>query len=45
MYVRKNNIDRVIFENKKAKFGIIATGKGYMDVLQALTDLGINSKN
>ena len=44
-YVRKNNIDRVIFENKKAKFGIIATGKGYMDVLQALTDLGINSKN
>ena len=42
-YVRANQIDRVIYSGgKKARFGIVATGKAYMDVLQALSDLGIS---
>jgi len=42
-YVRTNQIDRVVFTGGNSpRFGIVATGKAYMDVLQALSDLGIS---
>ncbi len=44
-YVRENKIDKVVYDTNDAKFGIITTGKAYMDVLQALDDLNINKEN
>lgn len=41
-FARANNINRVVKTSSKARFGIITTGKAYLDVLQALDDLGIN---
>jgi indolepyruvate ferredoxin oxidoreductase len=40
---RANNLDRVILSGgRKAKIGIITCGKSYLDVRQALDDLGID---
>ena len=42
-YVRANRLDRIIYSGgSSAQFGIVSTGKAYMDVLQALSDLGID---
>lgn len=41
-FVRANKIDRVIFSGPQAKFGIVAAGKSYLDVLQAMQLLGID---
>jgi indolepyruvate ferredoxin oxidoreductase len=41
-YARANHLNRVIFGRGDARFGIIATGKAYLDVRQALADLGID---
>jgi indolepyruvate ferredoxin oxidoreductase len=41
-FARANKIDRVVVDSPKARFGIIATGKAYGDVRQALQDLGID---
>ena len=43
-FARANRIDRTMIEAKKARLGIIATGKAYLDVRQALDDLGISEK-
>lgn len=44
-YVRANHLDEVIWDGGKSpRFGIVSTGKAYMDVLQALSDLGITQK-
>ena len=44
-YVRANHLDRVIWDGGKTpQFGIVSTGKAYMDVLQALSDLGITEQ-
>ncbi len=40
-FARANRIDRTVFDAPNARFGIITTGKGYLDVRQALDDLGI----
>ena len=41
-YVRANHLDRVAIEGgSHPSLGIVSTGKSYMDVLQALADLGI----
>ena len=40
-FARANGLNRVTMDSKKPRFGIIATGKSYLDVLQALEDLGI----
>ncbi|HUN52014.1 MAG TPA: indolepyruvate ferredoxin oxidoreductase family protein, partial [Candidatus Sulfotelmatobacter sp.] len=40
-FARANKIDRLILDAPQAKFGIITTGKAYLDVRQALEDLGI----
>ena len=39
---RENRIDRIIIESKTPKLGVITTGKSYLDVRQALEDLGID---
>ncbi|MFZ0487827.1 MAG: hypothetical protein WAL83_12580, partial [Arenicellales bacterium] len=39
-----NKLNRVVIDSPKARFGIITTGKAYLDVLQALEDLGIDQR-
>ncbi|SIQ14908.1 indolepyruvate ferredoxin oxidoreductase family protein [Marinobacterium stanieri] len=41
-FARANPIDRRIFDNKEARFGIVSTGKGHLDLLEALQLLGID---
>ncbi|HHI81601.1 MAG TPA: indolepyruvate ferredoxin oxidoreductase family protein, partial [Rhizobiales bacterium] len=42
-FARANQLDRIIFSGgEKARTGIISTGKSYLDVRQALDDLGID---
>jgi indolepyruvate ferredoxin oxidoreductase len=41
-FARANRIDKVIFDSPRAHFGIVTTGKSYLDVLQALEYLGID---
>ena len=44
-YARANRLDRVTLDGGSApRFGIISTGKAYMDVVQALSDLGIDAQ-
>jgi indolepyruvate ferredoxin oxidoreductase len=39
---RANQLDRVVIDSPKPRFGIVTTGKSYLDVRQALEDLGID---
>jgi indolepyruvate ferredoxin oxidoreductase len=41
-FARANSFDRIVLDGKPARLGIIATGKAYLDVRQALADLGIS---
>jgi indolepyruvate ferredoxin oxidoreductase len=41
-FARTNAFDRVVFDSPKARLGIISTGKSYLDLRQALDDLGID---
>jgi indolepyruvate ferredoxin oxidoreductase len=42
-YARTNQLDKTIYTGGKSpKIGIVSTGKSYMDVLQALDELGID---
>ncbi len=41
-YARANQLNKTIFGHENAKFGILTTGKAYLDVLQAFTELGLN---
>ncbi len=41
-YARANKLNRVVLDSPKARLGIITTGKSYLDVMQALDDLGID---
>lgn len=41
-YARKNKLNRITVNPAKAKLGIVATGKAWLDTLQALEDLGIS---
>ena len=43
-FARANKLDRVVIDSPRARFGIAATGKAYLDVRQALDDLGIDEK-
>lgn len=43
-FARKNNIDRIVMDSSKPRFGIITAGKSYGDVRQALIDLGITDE-
>ncbi|WP_374651466.1 indolepyruvate ferredoxin oxidoreductase family protein [Dongia sp.] len=41
-YARANNLNRAIIDGPKRRFGIVTCGKSYLDVRQALDDLGID---
>ena len=41
-FARQNKIDKTIINTQNPKLGVITTGKSYLDVRQALEDLGIN---
>jgi indolepyruvate ferredoxin oxidoreductase len=41
-FVRANGLDKVIFDSPKRELGIVTAGKPYLDVRQALADLGID---
>ena len=41
-YVRANKLDRVEIDSPHARFGIMTGGKAYLDVRQALVDLGLD---
>jgi len=40
-YCRVNKLNRVVIDSPKPRLGIITSGKSYLDVRQALDDLGI----
>ncbi|MEM9684154.1 MAG: indolepyruvate ferredoxin oxidoreductase family protein, partial [Pseudomonadota bacterium] len=42
-FARTNQIDRLVIDGKKPRLGIITAGKSYLDVRQALDDLGIDA--
>jgi indolepyruvate ferredoxin oxidoreductase len=44
-YARANQLNRTMIDSPKARLGIIASGKSYRDVLEALEELGINQHN
>ncbi|MDH3660300.1 MAG: indolepyruvate ferredoxin oxidoreductase family protein [Alphaproteobacteria bacterium] len=41
-FVLANQLDRLVFPTPRAKLGVISTGKSYLDLMQALDDLGID---
>jgi indolepyruvate ferredoxin oxidoreductase len=43
-FARANRLDRVVMDSSRPRFGIVTTGKAYLDVLQALEDLGIDQR-
>ena len=44
-YARANRLNRVTIDSPNPRLGIIASGKSYLDVLQALEDLGIDERH
>ena len=44
-FARANRIDKVMLDCSQPRFGIVATGKAYFEVLHALADLGIDEAN
>ena len=44
-YARANQLNRVTIDSPRARLGIVASGKSYMDVLEALEELGISAEN
>jgi indolepyruvate ferredoxin oxidoreductase len=43
-FAAANSIDRIVWNGAKKRLGIVAAGKAWLDVLQALTRLGIDQK-
>ncbi|MCB1965319.1 MAG: indolepyruvate ferredoxin oxidoreductase family protein, partial [Candidatus Accumulibacter sp.] len=41
-YCRANHLNRVVIDSPNARLGIVTSGKSYLDVRQALDDLGID---
>ncbi|MBI5263794.1 MAG: indolepyruvate ferredoxin oxidoreductase family protein [Bradyrhizobium sp.] len=44
-FARANQLDRIVLDSKPARLGIITTGKAYLDLRQALADLGISERD
>jgi indolepyruvate ferredoxin oxidoreductase len=44
-FVRANKLDKIVLDSKPARLGIITTGKAYLDLRQALADLGISERD
>ncbi len=43
-FARANAIDRIVIDSPQPCLGIIATGKGYLDLRQAMSELGITDE-
>lgn len=43
-FARANQIDKVVLDSPNPRFGIIASGKAYLDVCQALHEMGITKE-
>ncbi|MEQ8697865.1 MAG: indolepyruvate ferredoxin oxidoreductase family protein, partial [Bauldia litoralis] len=43
-FARTNQIDRIVIDSPRPRLGIITAGKSYLDVRQALDDLGIDDE-
>jgi indolepyruvate ferredoxin oxidoreductase len=43
-YSRTNQLNRTVIDSPKARLGIICSGKSYMDVLEALEELGVSEQ-
>ncbi len=43
-FARANRVDLTIFDTPRARFGIVASGKAYEDVRQALAELGLGAE-
>jgi indolepyruvate ferredoxin oxidoreductase len=43
-YARANGLNRLVFDSPRPRMGIIACGKAWLDVRQALDDLGIDER-
>ena len=43
-YARENKLNHITIDSPNAKLGIIASGKSYLDVLEALEELGIDEQ-
>ena len=41
-FARVNRLNRIVIDSDRPRLGVITTGKAYLDVLQALEDLGID---
>ncbi|HWA45269.1 MAG TPA: indolepyruvate ferredoxin oxidoreductase family protein [Hypericibacter adhaerens] len=41
-YARANKLDRAVIDGPRRRLGIVTTGKSYLDLRQALDDLGID---
>jgi indolepyruvate ferredoxin oxidoreductase len=41
-FVRANPLDRIVLDSPRRRFGIVTTGKAYLDVRQALDELGLD---
>ena len=44
-FARANKLDKIVLDSKPARLGIITTGKAYLDLRQALADLGIAERD
>jgi indolepyruvate ferredoxin oxidoreductase len=44
-YCRVNQLNRIVIDSPRPRFGIITSGKSYLDVRQALDDLGITESD
>jgi indolepyruvate ferredoxin oxidoreductase len=42
-FARANRLDRIVIDAPQPRFGIVTTGKSYLDVRQALDELGIGA--
>jgi indolepyruvate ferredoxin oxidoreductase len=42
-FARVNNLNKIVIDSPNPRLGIITAGKSYLDVLQALDDLGIDN--
>jgi indolepyruvate ferredoxin oxidoreductase len=43
-FARANKLDKVVLGGRNARIGIVTTGKSYLDVRQALDELGIDER-
>jgi indolepyruvate ferredoxin oxidoreductase len=43
-YCRVNNLNRIVIDSPRPRLGIITSGKSYLDVRQALDDLGLDER-